>query len=78
MATKTEDRSGTYGMTLAVGESALTGWRGRAAGAVAKPVAGHSRFSEEEIKAAIGFALLAYAVYRLLRPVVGTIRERRH
>lgn len=78
MVAKTDDRAGTYGMTLAVGESALTGWRGRAARAVAKPVAGHSRFSEDEVKAAIGIALLVYAIYRLLRPIVGTIRQGRH
>jgi hypothetical protein len=75
MATKTENHAGTYDKTIAVGGSALTGWRDRAAGAVAKPVAGHSRLSEDEVKAIIGFALLAYALYRLLRPIVATIRE---
>jgi hypothetical protein len=76
MSVKIADHHDTYGRTLAIGESALTGWRDKAAGAVAKPVAGHSRFSEDEVKAAIGFALLAYAIYRLLRPVVRTIRGR--
>ena len=76
MATAVEARSGAYGRTLAIGESALSGWRDTAARAVAKPVAGHSRFSEDEVKAAIGFALLGYALYRVLRPVVRALRGR--
>ena len=67
--------SGNGSKVMAVGESALSGWRGAAAGAVAKPVARHSRFAEEQIKAFLGLALLAYAVYRLARPVVRAARS---
>jgi len=70
---KTE--TGTNDKVLAVGESALTGWRGAAAGVVAKPVAKHSRFTEDQIKAFLGFALLAYAVYRLARPLIRAARS---
>lgn len=57
-----------------MGGSALGGWRGVAAGALAKPVAKHSRFTEGQIKSFLGLALLAYAVYRLVRPIVHAAR----
>lgn len=60
-----------------VGGSALTGWRGTAGRAIAKPVARHSRFSQEQVEAAIGLALIAYAVYRLARPLVRAARDER-
>jgi copper oxidase (laccase) domain-containing protein len=71
MATTTERTA------LAVGQSALTGWRGKVGGAVAKPVAERTRFSEEQVRAAIGFALMAYAIYRLVRPIVRAARADR-
>ncbi len=55
---------------IVVGEAALTGWRGRIGHAVAKPVAQRTRFSIEQVEAAIGFAMLAYATYRLARPLI--------
>ena len=61
--TKTKER------VLHVGESNLTGLRGAAGRAIAKPVANHTRFTQEQVEAAIGLALLAYAVYRLARPI---------
>jgi hypothetical protein len=57
------------------GEAALTGWRGAAGRAIARPVARHSRFSERQVETAIGLALIAYAVYRLLRPLVRASRD---
>jgi hypothetical protein len=60
---------------MAVGDSALTGWRGAAAGALARPVAKHSRFTEDQVKAFLGLALLAYAIYRIARPVVQAVRS---
>lgn len=59
------------------GEAALTGWRGKAGRAIARPVARHSPFSERQVQAAIGLALIAYAVYRLLRPLVRASRDER-
>ena len=59
---------------LAVGEAALTGWRGRVGHAIAKPVARRTRLSVEQVEAAIGFAMLAYAMYRLARPLIRAAR----
>jgi hypothetical protein len=58
-----------------VGEAALTGWRGTAGRAIAKPVAKRTRFTQEQVEAAIGFALLAYATYRLARPFIAALRK---
>jgi hypothetical protein len=60
---------------LAVGEAALNGWRGRIGHAVAKPVAKRTRFSVDQVEAAIGFAMLAYAMYRLARPLIRAARS---
>jgi hypothetical protein len=60
---------------LAVGEAALTGWRGRVGHAIAKPVARRTRLSVEQVEAALGFAMLAYAMYRLARPLIRAARS---
>ena len=60
---------------LVVGEAALTGWRGKVGHEIAKPVAKRTRFSVEQVEAAIGFAMLAYAMYRLARPLVRAARS---
>jgi hypothetical protein len=59
----------------AMGEAALTGWRGAAGRAVAKPIAKRTRFTQRQIEAAIGLALLAYAIYRVARPVIAAARR---
>ena len=41
------------------GEAALTGWRGAAGRAIAKPIARRTRFSQQQVEAAIGIALVA-------------------
>jgi hypothetical protein len=50
-----------------MGKVGLTGWRGRAADVVARPVARRTRFNEDQIKAIIGALFLAYTLYRLAR-----------
>jgi hypothetical protein len=50
-----------------MGKVGLTGWRGRAADAVARPVARRTKFDEDQVKAIIGALFLAYTVYRLAR-----------
>lgn len=60
---------------IVVGEAALTGWRGRLGHAVAKPVARRTGFSVEQVEAVIGFAMLAYAMYRLARPLIAAARS---
>ena len=62
---------------VTLGESALTGWRGAAGRAVARPVARRTRFSEEQVRAAIGLALLAYAVYRIVIPSLRAVQRER-
>jgi hypothetical protein len=78
MASKTNDSrdSKDSSMVTALGESALTGLPGKLGGAVAKPVSKHTRWSEQQIRAAIGLALLAWALYRVLRPTVRAVRSR--
>lgn len=58
-----------------VGEAALTGWRGAAGRAIAKPVAKHTRFTQAQVEAAIGLGLLAYAAYRMARPLFAAARR---
>ena len=58
-----------------LGESALTGVRGAAVRAVARPVAKRTRWTEEQVRMVLGLALLAYALYQVLRPVVRAARE---
>ena len=62
---------------IVVGEAALTGWRGKIGHAVAKPVARRTNFSVEQVEAAIGFAMLAYATYRIARPLIAAARSPR-
>ena len=59
-----------------LGESALTGLPGKIGGAVAKPVSKRTKWSEQQIRTAIGLALLAWALYRVLRPTVRAVRSR--
>jgi hypothetical protein len=61
-------------VVTALGESALTGWQGKVGKAVAGPVARRTRWSEEQIRAAIGLLILAYGLYRVLRPTIRAIR----
>ena len=65
------------GAVAAIGESALTGWRGAAGKAVARPVAKWTRFSEKDVRVAIGLVILAYALYRILGPSIRALRSSR-
>jgi hypothetical protein len=58
-----------------VGRSTLTGWRGRVARPLAKPIARRTRFTEEQVEAVLGLLLLAYAVYRVIRPAIRAARS---
>ena len=59
----------------ALGESALTGVRGKAGRAVARPIAERTKWSQEQVEAVIGLAILFYGLYRVLRPAFRAIRE---
>jgi hypothetical protein len=57
-----------------MGKVGLTGWRGRAADVVARPLAQRSRFDEDQVKAIIGAIFLAYTIYRLVRALYRAAR----
>ena len=59
-----------------LGESAMTGVTGKVGGAVAGPVSRRTRWSEQQIRTAIGLTLFAWALYRVLRPAVRAVRSR--
>lgn len=64
------------GVVTTIGESTLTGWHGTAARAIARPVAKRTRWTEQQLEAAIGLVILAYALFRVLRPTVRALRHR--
>ena len=78
MGSKTKDskQSKDSSLVTALGESALTGLSGKVGGAVAKPVSERTKWSEQQIRTAIGLAVLAWALYRVLRPAVRAVRSR--
>ena len=75
-AKKAKDTKKKPSMVTTLGESAMTGLPGAMGGAVAKPVSRRTRWSEQQVRAAIGLALLSWALYRVLRPTVRAVRSR--
>lgn len=63
------------GVVSALGESALTGWRGAASRAVARPLSRRTRWTEGQIRTVIGLLILAYALYRVVRPSIRAVRR---
>ena len=80
MASKTKEskksKQKNSSVVTMLGESALTGLPGKVGGAVAKPVSKRTKWSEQQIRTAIGLALLAWGLYRVLRPTVRAMRSR--
>jgi hypothetical protein len=68
---------GVHDRAVTIGNASLTGVRGRVARSVSEPVAKRTRLSREEVQAILGFLLLAYTVYRLVRPLIRATREQR-
>jgi hypothetical protein len=60
---------------LEIGSASLTGVRGRVARSVAKPIARRTRLSREQVEAIIGFLILAYGIYQVVRPLVRAARR---
>ena len=54
-----------------IGETALVGWREKAAAGVASPLAQRTRFDEEQVRAIVGAFFFVLALYY----VVGTLRR---
>jgi hypothetical protein len=66
---------GVHDRAVTIGNASLTGVRGLVAKSVSEPVAKRTRLSREEVQAILGFLLLAYTVYRLVRPLIRATRE---
>jgi len=64
------------GTVAALGESTLTGWRGAVGKGVARP-AKRTRFTEDQVRVALGLLLLAYGSYRVLWPPIRALRRAR-
>jgi hypothetical protein len=62
---------------VAMGESGLKGWRRKAAGPVARAVSRRTRFTEAQVRAAIGAVFLALALIAFARTLAMTIRAGR-
>jgi hypothetical protein len=58
-----------------IGSASLTGLRGRAAKSVAKPIAQRTGLTREQVEAIIGFLILAYGIYRVVRPLMRAARR---
>jgi hypothetical protein len=58
-----------------IGTAALTGWRGRVARPLARPIARRTGLAQEQVEAILGLILLAYAVYRVVRPALRAARS---
>ncbi|HET6790325.1 MAG TPA: hypothetical protein VFI35_01910 [Actinomycetota bacterium] len=49
--------------------------RGRVAKSVAKPIARRTGLTREQVEAIIGFLILAYGIYQVVRPLVRASRR---
>ena len=58
-----------------IGSASLTGMRGRVAKSVAKPIAQRTGLTREQVEAIIGFLILAYGIYRVVRPLMRAARR---
>lgn len=62
------------GVVSALGESALTGWRGAASRAVSRPLSRRTPWTEGQIRTVFGLLILAYALYRVVAPSIRAVR----
>jgi hypothetical protein len=58
-----------------IGSASLTGLRGRVAKSVAKPIAQRTGLTREQVEAIIGFLIIAYGIYRVVRPLMRAARR---
>ena len=56
---------------VAIGQAGLAGWRAKVGNTVAGPVAGHSRWSADQVRASVGALFFALS----LLYVAGTVRR---
>jgi hypothetical protein len=58
-----------------IGQAALTGWRGAVARPIARPIARRTGFTQEQVEAFLGLLILAYTIYRVVRPAIRAARS---
>ena len=58
-----------------IGSASLTGVRGRVAKSVAEPIARRTGLTRQEVEAIIGFLIIAYGMYQVVRPLVRAARR---
>ena len=63
--------------TTQLGEAALASWRGKVADAVATPASKRTKWSEDEVRAAVGAAFFALATFYVVSTAVRMIKAAR-
>ena len=58
-----------------IGSASLTGMRGRLAKSIAKPISRRTGLTRQQVEAIIGFMILAYGIYQVVRPLVRASRR---
>jgi hypothetical protein len=58
-----------------IGSASLTGMRGRLAKSIAKPISRRTGLTRQQVEAIIGFIILAYGIYQVVRPLVRASRH---
>ena len=58
-----------------IGSASLTGVRGRVDKSVAKPIARRTGLARDQVEAIIGFLILAYGIYQVVRPLLRAARR---
>ena len=58
-----------------IGSASLTGVRGRVAKSVAEPIARRTGLTRQQVEAIIGFLIIAYGIFQVVRPVVRAARR---
>jgi hypothetical protein len=59
------------------GQAGLQGWRAKVADGVAKPVANHTKFEEDHVRAAVGAAFFVLAVIYVAKTVRELVQQAR-
>jgi hypothetical protein len=59
------------------GQAGLQGWRAKVADGVAKPVASHTRLTEDQIRAVVGAAFFVLAVIYVANTVRAMVQQAR-
>lgn len=58
-----------------IGSASLIGIRGRVAKSIAKPISRRTGLTRQQVEAIIGFMILAYGIYQVVRPLVRASRR---